>query len=271
MKIKNTIFLFCFLLLLNGTVVIAQEASPKMPAAVIVLCDVSNSITLPPKGFTSRINEMKTMCKQLLRHYPHDSKISFYLISSNAVFVPFVEFNASIVKQRSSYKVREELNQKEIDIDSKIDQAVKTAEKQSCILTSVENALDIFAAESNQSNIGLKNELIIFSDLLEQCRNTSIGKIWMNDKEGPLLTKEELTRLNTYKHKNTWKNLQVHIRVINTSAMMYPAKKNNIQSAWSIIFSRMGFAQQQIPFLAYQNFEPNPSYIKKYELRNAKF
>ena len=261
---KRNLPLYIILVLLTLLPTLPGYAQSTPVSRVIVLCDVSNSIAQPGGGYQNRLAEIGRTCSQLLRHYPHGSSISFYFINSNAAAVPFVRFDAPVVKQRSAWQVEQQLESLEKAISTRIDSAAHNQEKQTCILTSVENACDNFAAESVGNN--LPNVLIIFSDLLEQCHATSVGKIWMNDK-GTFLTKAELSAIGSYQAKPAWQGLHIQLQVVNISGYMSIGLKNSIQIAWTTLFRKMGLLPQsanQFLFLSALQVPPCKEYKKPF-------
>jgi hypothetical protein len=231
------------------------------PTRVIVLCDISNSITKSSSKNQSRLSEMENTCSKLIRFYPEGSEISFYFISSNGVPTPFLSLKAPPVTQTGRSRIRKQLKLLDTALVLRIESEAKKSEKATCILGSIESAYDNFAA-GNTMHPGLKNVLIIFSDMLEQCHNTSIGEIWMNEKKGaPILPADQQRKIANYSPERVLGN--IYIQIINTSPYMDKKLAGEVKKIWTQLFVHLGSEQARsgkLYFLSSLDFEPRPEY-----------
>lgn len=211
-------------------------------AAVVVLCDVSNSVSVlvgKNGAAQGRVADMINGCKQLIRHYPPGTNIRFFLISSNAFETPFFEINTREVYATDKQEVLDELLNGDKKIERSIGSAAVHAENNTCILTSIENGYTALAAK-NASSIKTK-ELILFSDMLEQCHDTPAdGPVMMHTNADVLLAPDQLDRFVNYKGSNTFNAGTVGLRVIMTTPYMPQKTARQIKDAWQKLFKNMG-------------------------------
>jgi hypothetical protein len=256
-RLRPSLILIAILLYFSSELI----AQTEQPSRVIVLCDVSNSITTVKDGNADRIGKMKQLCKAIIRHYPAGSEISFYIISSNAVEAPFLLFNVPTVPLNGKGRIHRIFKYQDSAIIAGINKATQRPGNQTCILTSVENAYETFAA-GDENKPGMKNELIIFSDMFEQCRVSPIGNIVMNNK-GEFLTTAQKKAIDHYEPKSRWKKNHVYIQIFDTTPRMEPALKNNVEVVWHTLFSKLWSEQakkDQLYFLPNLQFSPRQEY-----------
>jgi hypothetical protein len=236
------------------------------PSRVIVLCDVSSSITGKQYQNSPSIRRMKAVCEALLKHYPEKSTIDFYIVSSNAAEAPFLHYEAEDVDVTNQAYVLKRIKKLGSRIDASIDSATMHAEGQTCILSSVENAYETFNAGSSEEK-GYYDQLIIFSDMMEQCRISPLGRIWMNDKNGQFLTASQRQALDSYKPGAGIVNGSVNILLFNTSPDMDSRLRKNILAVWMQVFSKLGSRQAKagrLSFLPTADFSPLEDYRPGY-------
>ncbi|MBB5395065.1 hypothetical protein [Mucilaginibacter sp. AK015] len=239
-------------------------------ANVVVLCDVSGSVSLlgtrDTAGLVQRTAAMLKGCSELIRHYPPGSMIRFYLIGSNAFEHPFMELQQPEVYQLNQDEIIESFEQADKRIKHVIDSALRSAENNTCILTSVENAYRSFRQMSREAPLA-QNELIIFSDMVEQCEDSPAGHVMMDQRPGrPLLNTKDSSLLATYQGDESVQKTIINIRICMTTPYMPVSVAHNIQKAWTGIFSRMGSKQAASGDLIFEStaaFNPYKNYVVK--------
>ncbi|HVW15480.1 MAG TPA: hypothetical protein VHB54_16730 [Mucilaginibacter sp.] len=215
-------------------------------ANVIVLCDVSPSISnihTPDSAMYKRhIADMIGQCQDISRHYPPGSHINYYLISSNAFEKPFVHYDAPEVYQTDKQKVLDDLHAQDTVIARFLDSASKNPENRTCILTSIENAYNTFAA--SHEGVAMHNDLIIFSDMLEQCESTPVGRVMMHrNPKVAFLDSNEARKLFQYHGSPGWADLQVNIKIIMTTPSMESKVAQELKETWIQVFRNIGSEQ----------------------------
>src|ERR1700729_2184167 len=111
------------ILLLFHLVPVLLFAQKEKPSRVIVLCDVSSSITGKADKNSPQISVMKSRCKAILKHYPEKSDISFYIISSNVATMPFLRYHPEEIEVTNQAFVLKEIKKIGHQIDISIDSA----------------------------------------------------------------------------------------------------------------------------------------------------
>jgi|GEM_PF-4314988 len=234
----------------------------KSPANVMVLCDVSTSVSendKPNAQSMACIRDMIKGCQQLLKHYPPGSRLTYYLIASNAEAKPFLDFTAPEVYQTSKYDVQDSLNAKSGRIKTYLDSAALHAENKTCILTSVRHAFDQFQNMSRSK----RNELIIYSDMREQCTISPVGNVQMALKADAILDPDQRKKFIAYKGQDSWPSLDVRVHVIMNTPYMTPQVSDQIRDVWTQIFHNLtgNRSKDQVTFETDPDFQAVEDYL----------
>jgi hypothetical protein len=246
-----------------GTTTAPSEADSR-PAHVVILCDVSMSVSEQGKPTTEAmacIRAMISNCQQLLRHYPPGSRLIYYLIASNAYPKAFLDFNTPVVYQTNKYDVQDTLESESKLLKHDLDSAAANSEHNSCILTSIAHGYDQLAAMSRDQSDTFTNEMIVFSDMLEQCPLNPTGNINMNLRSTQLLDPAQFSKFTTYKGDNTWRTLNAKLHIIMNTPYMTPQTAGQIRTTWKAVFRNMlGDASNQVSFDDNPEFKPAEDY-----------
>lgn len=215
------------------------KPNSEQPSHLIVLCDLSASIV--GSGDNKPIEYIKNGCKTLLKSLPKDSRIDFYVVTSNAAEKPFLSVNIGGVYQTNRSKIKKEFKDNGKIIDSSIDAISKAPEKATCLLSSLEHCYDVFATTST-SAINTKNKIIVFTDLLEECGASPVNDVYMKKNNASLIPNlKELEKLKNYKPRKSFSDLNVEIEICLNSNYLKSNTLSQLDEIWQLILANYGF------------------------------
>ena len=228
---------------------ICQAQPNKKKTRVIVLCDVSNSVTLnkSQSGKPGNLNRLKEYVKDIpdWNCFQLGSEIHFYPITNNLLSAPFIApviYNIPLKGKLLSEKKR--VNSLKEVICLTIDSLAKS-DPSSCVLLSVKRAVIRFNELSRNNQDKLSNELIIISDMLE---NSKMDKVRINMN---VIDADQLkAAIKTFEKQNpkldaTNLNLKVTV-LINSPGMDLSYK--SIEECWQKWFLSIGIKSDNLFF-----------------------
>jgi hypothetical protein len=246
MKIKNLIPCTLVLILSTGilydpTSIYVNKFKLRKPTLAIVLCDVSGTVTRQsptkvPNSLTSIIRHADSI---VLSYYPVRSTIIFLPISR----VRHAEILEEIyLKNTSKAGKAIEIKKRLLSLEQlkkKLVQLSLTDSKNTCILTSIENAYDIFRIKAQKEGFASSEvdyELVIISDFIEDCRDSPIGEINMQrNLDGSLM------KINKLVSEVNLDKLSIRIKLVTTAQFSSAEFERKSLNFWRAAFQKMRY------------------------------
>lgn len=221
------------------------------PSLVIVLVDVSATVTgvlnnggMSQKSFESTFNCIDRICSFdeniNNQYFKGNSNINFYSVSSKMFNSPLSE---SISLNEVSSAELDDENKKRKVVSEKIKKSIIESSKydfeNTCLLTSISKASDVFKSKEEQFPTNEYNyTLIIISDMIEDCPSSPIGLVDLENSmaKSTLALKKLDVNLN-------FPNMKV--KVIIPANQFNKINGNNgeyLKKFWNDAFMKMGYS-----------------------------
>lgn len=246
------LFLLCFLLASCGGG--SHELVIRPKNIVIVLCDVSNSISfkdLPLPG--GNIGNVENIAASVPSEFSGETDIYYYPVSDNAnapLLTPapirHIEGNGAVMNQQndSNAVLLGGLNRV-------LDSLSKSDYRNSCIITSLQHAASVLQVKIGGEPRPVKPVLVIISDMKEFC-TTAVGSPLnmehLEDKERLEMVRQHAGEVQFSPDFSGISGLTVIVK--NCSPRMTGAEAALLPPIWDTIFSRVGYKHPVI-------FEPS--------------
>ncbi len=231
--------------------------SETTPSVVVVLCDVSNSVTV--KGSKAQnLDQVIAEAQKLLSCFPAKSKIVYLPINENVLSKPLVEFAMTAYNDATKKKMKAKIASTGDLLRFKLDSLSKVAGHNTCILTSIENGYELLLSESQHS--AYKNhhyKLIILSDMLEACSSSRAGSVRIRHDDTTSMN-AAASLFGQFQPEVTFNSLDVDV-VVYTPSALTPLVKSRLQNTWRTAFARMKYSKaSEIKFIQRVPFSTRP-------------
>lgn len=246
MKINQRVILIVALTVLlgfrrGGESTRAESHKPQKPALAVVLCDVSGTVSRAKTSQTSTSlsSVIDHANKLVLNYYPTKSTVLFLPISN----VRHAEILEEIsLKSGSAARKKKEMEDRKAGLErltKKLTALSRAASATTCILTSIENAYDIFRVKAQDKKYApdqLTYELVILSDMIEDCRDSPVGDVKLQkNSDGPQRQIEKLVS------QVALNSPSIRVKIVVTTQFISSEFDQKIQRFWRTAFRKMQY------------------------------
>jgi hypothetical protein len=185
------------------------------------------------------IDKMKEYCNKIIKSAPLGATVTFYKVSSSIVKEYMLQIMINPVNQNGVYLEKKRINTECQKIGQLLEAEAKTAEANTCLLTSILHAYELIRQQSEKT--GKSFRLVILSDMFEECKESPIeGKpIYMNKKEGqPLLSAATKKLIDGYAPEVQLGRYPVELELLVLSNHMKPTIRQQIDETWRMILGK---------------------------------
>lgn len=242
---KHLIFFALFLFNLHG------GKGQSKPTVLVVLCDISKSVSKHDKDKNISNNEQLEIIKKSIEQVPNkvlmDSEIIFFPVSDKSVKKPL---GGEVIKKNRVSEMELLREKRRIEglilrVNEDLSKLARSPNdnNNSCILTSISNAFRFLESKKIAKGNNYNYHLLIFSDMLEYCDSFTDYKI---DMEQDIKNKEDFITKYVNNANLSYVNFDrnnIGVSIISTSPDMKENKFRQIESIWIHIFHKMGYSK----------------------------
>ena len=241
MKLLSFYFLLIFSALLESCDRGNAESISQKPDPVtvtVVLCDLTKSID------TSAIYHISEHAVQINSLSKKGSQVFYYGIGPNDYNVPISESfyqkppRRETDEERATRIYMKHCNDSLLGVKIKLNYDSKKYQN-TCITYALSTAFQLLKEKKETSNNATLN-IVVLSDMIEDCDHNSLGKLHMDTKEKMALTKRVIakdapTNLNL-------KSLGVHIYMVSESEIaLTKLSRGELEDTWRALLTKYGY------------------------------
>lgn len=222
---------------------VPKESAQKVVA--IIFCDITASVD------SSSIHQVARNAAKLLLKFPQGSILYFLPIDETPFVEPILKFNKPLIGSKVTDRIKNKrkiadaariLHNKILSRYREINADIESQNfPRSCIIQTLEVAHRIFLQFPSRNQYAY--ELIYLSDMLEECEDSPVGKIFLTDKNYNHAEKK------IRKYSPAFSLSDVNLTVIaafekhreHTTYINYEKRK----AIWKQIFMKAGFSEEQ--------------------------
>lgn len=242
-----SIFGLAFAVFLTGCRTAGEVTSSDKPSYVIVLCDVSGTISrIGQRGHsTNSLGEVIRYCSGMIldqkeEHlYKNESTLMFMPIRENMYAQPIEEITLKSVSKAGRKKEEKRRKAAAKKIEDSLKVLANSDYQNTCILTSIGRAYEIFARKPSEHKDKYRYELVILSDMLEECPSAPAGNLDIRKKLG-----QSIKLLDNFNPDIDISSNGIDVRIKVTSHNITGKANDDLMAFWGKAFKKMGYAKR---------------------------
>lgn len=212
-----------------------RNETEKVNKLIIVLCDISNSVTLRDRGGKGSLDIVRSSVRDIPNLLKGTGRIFYLPVSSNMNERPLPEDGIRQIRGNSADLMDQDtLNQRSLGGVCQTLDSLAGCHPTSCILSSIEHSYDLFQ-EKRQG--GDSMDLVIISDMLEDCRLSPAGGVSLN-LDNPQVVN---ALADKYKPNVSFQGLPLRVTIVNTAPAISDVELYRLTSLWRQLFKKMNY------------------------------
>lgn len=264
--LASLISLFVFIIPIHSYS--APYSKGQKKARVIVVCDASNSTTLLSSNSDKkgRLDKLKYYVNKIPKWevYPFGSEIYYYPVSGNMISEPLgrCKICYNITRRSELESEKERVETLTNNVSQEIDVLARNTPN-SCILLSICRSINRFY-ELKRDNPGedCQNELVIISDMEENCKLSATTNICMTSNDTKKLS-DAIGKFEKVDLKLAVSDLNLKVRVI-VNTPWIGKDYDLIRAAWENWFYKIGVRKENLFIYTDEpGIHENPLLIKR--------
>lgn len=217
------------------------------PAKIIcvVLCDLTTSVE------ESSIKKIARDAYELVKVLPEGAQVEFYQIDDNPFIPPILSYTKPLrpttrPSEVRKYPLRLEKEAKQVgemiyQHAQKIKYKTSASIAKSCILTGFKTAHGVLKQYPREE---YDWELIVLSDMIEECNNSPVGNVYFTHKGYGNARK----KLQSYtpKYDLGYANLSIIVSASYQPKDLKYLHPDKLKELWQIVFEKVGYSKEQL-------------------------